>query len=397
MRAMAPGSPRPQHGPGRGGDLERDAALLEAALELGADRAGELAELDGLRAHLDLRVEPAEVQQLGGQALQARGLRAGAGDLLAGPPRRRSRRPRGRRAAAPATTRATSAACAARATRSRRRRAGPAPGGAARPASSVSARPRSPTSSLTVSVGGGGAAGPSRVIRSAAWRRRRSRRTRVVASPRREDGRHPEPDEGGGQEGPPDLGDRRRDVGEALLGGQQADLVVALEQRRDDQGAVAVLEADRGAAGRRVDERGEQRGRRQRRAAAERVDHGPARRATVRRGRVEAKDDDAAVDAVGQVEGRELERRAVGVAALQQAPVLGLARRSARAGAARPSSPTTASCPRARRRPACAAGPAATAAAPARPRAASRRRGEHRRQEPRAQPEAAAPHGSRKR
>ena len=48
----------------------------------------------------------------------------------------------------------------------------------------VSARPRSPTSSLTVSVGGGGAAGPSRVIRRAAWRRRRSRRTRVVASPR---------------------------------------------------------------------------------------------------------------------------------------------------------------------------------------------------------------------
>ena len=71
MRATAPGSPRPQHGPGGAETSSATPPSSNAALELGADRPGQLAELDGLRADLDLRVEAAEVQQLGGQAAAA--------------------------------------------------------------------------------------------------------------------------------------------------------------------------------------------------------------------------------------------------------------------------------------------------------------------------------------
>ena len=102
-RAMAPGSPRPQHGPVGGATSSATPPPRRAALELGADRAGQLAQLDGLAAQLDLGVEAAEVQQLGGQAAEPRSLRPGAGDLLAGVVEVERRPRRGRRRAARAS------------------------------------------------------------------------------------------------------------------------------------------------------------------------------------------------------------------------------------------------------------------------------------------------------
>ena len=121
--------------PGRRGDLEVDLALGGAQLELGRHGAAQLAQLDGLLAQRHVGVEPAEVEQLAGQARQAPQLALGTEDLApgvllverlrrAGPPR-----------AARSCPAARSAACAARARRSRRTSAAPPPGGAARAAS----------------------------------------------------------------------------------------------------------------------------------------------------------------------------------------------------------------------------------------------------------------------
>ncbi len=70
-RAIASGSPRLQHGPSGGTISSLCLPLVRAQPELGRDRAGQLAQLDGLRAQRHRRVEPAEVEQLAGQAGEA--------------------------------------------------------------------------------------------------------------------------------------------------------------------------------------------------------------------------------------------------------------------------------------------------------------------------------------
>ena len=194
-RATAPGSPRPQHGPGGAGTSSVDVALGGAQLELGRDRAAQLAELDRLLAQRDGGVEPAEVEQLARQAREAPQLALGAGDLLLGVVVVE----RGRRAGPPRAARscpaATSAACAARARRWRRTRAAPPPGGAAPPASRR-ARGRGRRPRRGRRRAGVGASGPSAATRSAAARRRASRRAergrqRDAEQRRRRAGRRP--------------------------------------------------------------------------------------------------------------------------------------------------------------------------------------------------------------
>ena len=77
-RATAPGSPRPQHGPGGAGTSSSTLALGGAQLELGRHGAAQLAQLDGLLAQRDVGVEAAEVEQLAGQPRQAPQLALGA-------------------------------------------------------------------------------------------------------------------------------------------------------------------------------------------------------------------------------------------------------------------------------------------------------------------------------
>ena len=55
-----------------------DAAVGGAQLELGGDRAGQLAELDRLGAQRRLGVQAAEVEQVGGEVLEAAQLALGA-------------------------------------------------------------------------------------------------------------------------------------------------------------------------------------------------------------------------------------------------------------------------------------------------------------------------------
>ena len=79
--ARVPGRPARA---GRGLDAELDAAVARLQLELGDDRAAQLAELDRLGAHRDGGVEAAEVEELGREAPEAPQLALGAGDLLLG-------------------------------------------------------------------------------------------------------------------------------------------------------------------------------------------------------------------------------------------------------------------------------------------------------------------------
>ena len=75
IRATLPGiAERPHRA---GGVIERDwiPALRGPELELGHHRPAELAELDGLGAELDFRVDPAEVEQVGRQPAEPPRLR----------------------------------------------------------------------------------------------------------------------------------------------------------------------------------------------------------------------------------------------------------------------------------------------------------------------------------
>ena len=86
---MLPGSPRAQTGPVSFLQDAADAALLGPELELGQHRAAQLAELDRLGAQLDLRVEPRQVEEVGGQPPEAPGLRTGTLQQCDAPPRGR--------------------------------------------------------------------------------------------------------------------------------------------------------------------------------------------------------------------------------------------------------------------------------------------------------------------
>ena len=67
MRATPPGSACAQQGSRGRLDAQRRPALGGGELELGGHRAAELAELQRLAAQLHLRVEAAQVEQVGGQ------------------------------------------------------------------------------------------------------------------------------------------------------------------------------------------------------------------------------------------------------------------------------------------------------------------------------------------
>ena len=200
---------RAQHGPGGGSTTISTPRSRRLELELGADRAAQLAELDRLGAHRDGGVEAAEVEQLGREAPEAPQLALRARELLLGvvcvqaavaevlleqlerPLQRRQRRTqlvrRGRR----------------------RTPAARPPGGAAPPASPrACGRGRRPRRGR--GRAGGAASGPSAATRTAAARRRARRRDSVVDSADAEHDRDDEADAGGGDERACGPGRRRR-------------------------------------------------------------------------------------------------------------------------------------------------------------------------------------------
>ena len=184
-----------------------------------------------------------------------------------------------------------------------------------------------------------------------------------------------------------------RDVGEALAGWRARRPVVALDGGGDDRDAVAVpATACRGPA---VDGAARA-GPPAARAAVERVRHGPAGRAAGRRGRsrrrMTTRPSTRSARSKAESSARSCRGRGAGAGARPaprrrwraQEPLDGAHRRQRRALEA------VDACLRSW---SCSGGSSASAAASSVTRAVS----EQRRQEPRAQPEAAAPHGSRKR
>ena len=125
-------------------------ALRRAQVELGGDRARSLDELDRLAAQRELGVDPAEVEQVLGEAARAGATAPGRGRRARARRRCRPARSRGPPRAARASCRAMRAACGARARRSRRTRVARPPGGAAARASSRTPRASSPISSETL-------------------------------------------------------------------------------------------------------------------------------------------------------------------------------------------------------------------------------------------------------
>ena len=152
-----------------------DLALGGAQLELGGHRAAQLAELDGLLAQRHVGVEPAEVEQLAGQAAPGAAARAGRRATwrrASSWSRRPSRRSSSSSSIVPCSeVSGVRSSCEAVATNERR--------AASWRRSSrcivASARARSPTSSRPSSRGVG-ASVPSSATRTAAARRRASRR-----------------------------------------------------------------------------------------------------------------------------------------------------------------------------------------------------------------------------
>ena len=231
MRRIAGDGPRVAAAPARpggGSDLERDARPPRAALELRGDRPGQLAELDGLRAHRRPGVEAAEVQQLGREALQPRSLARAPVTCRRGIVEVEVAGRRGPRRAAPACppsdVSGVRSSCDAVATKARRACLLPAQRGLHRRQRAARGRRprRGPCRAAAASRR------PSRVDPQRGRRRRRSRRD--------ERRRQPEPSRSAARRGrsarrpgrPAHLGDGGRDVGEALAGWRATDLVVAL-------------------------------------------------------------------------------------------------------------------------------------------------------------------------
>ena len=182
-RATALGSPRPQHGPGGGTTSRSTSRSARAQLELGGDRAAQLAELDGLRAQRHAGVEAAEVEQLARQARQRRSSRCAPRDLAPGVVdgrARPSRRSSSSSSSMPGSeVSGVRSSCEAVATNARRASSW------RRSAACIaaSARARSPTSSRPSSRGAARRCPPRRPAARRA-RRRARRRPSVVASAR---------------------------------------------------------------------------------------------------------------------------------------------------------------------------------------------------------------------
>ena len=210
-------------------DLERDARARRRAARTPRRPRGTARRAPPARVRSGIAgVQPAEVEQLGGEVRQAPQLRLRARRPGAAASSRSSAPVvRGPRRAARACPAARSAACAARARRSPRTRAAPPPGGAAPPASPASARARSPTSSWPSSRGGGASGALGGHAQRGARAGAPSRRSRVVAARGRaasatsEADARPRP---GTRRGP---GRRRVDVGQRLAAATSDEVLVS--------------------------------------------------------------------------------------------------------------------------------------------------------------------------
>ena len=229
---------RGRRGPSTGhrrDDVDRRRALARAQLELGGDRADDLAQLDGLRAQRHRGVEAREVEQLAGERREAVELAARGVDLAqrVSSSSRPARRSSSSSSIVPwSIVSGVRSSCLAVETNARRAASWRRSSSCMR----ASARARSPTSSRRSSCGIC-ASGPSSVIRSAAARRRASRRSSVEESAMASSAGDGEADDGGDQEAGAHLADERRDLGELALG----DAATAVEPSVDGTAARATI------------------------------------------------------------------------------------------------------------------------------------------------------------